>query len=257
MSWFKGTSPSRIEMRRELKLYLGVAHGTKKHVPRTQVLLRKLWTQALSRPFADVWPTLDAMTDVTALGTIKGASIKSAFRRRLLELQGGRCCYCRRWLVSTAYAKPIEHILPRHHYPQFSIEFWNLAVACSDCNGAKTDDVWGAISTARRRYPRAREFTDSFHPRFHRYDDHIRYVRLETNVNAVVLFTGLTPQGRHLCRSLLHRIAAKETLVENNPALAPAMDHIRSFEAKASGMRLDRFDAFREALDQSVMRLLK
>jgi hypothetical protein len=76
-------------------------------------------------------------------------------------------------------------------------------------------------------------------------------------VNAVVLFTGLTPQGRHLCRSLLHRIAAKETLVENNPALAPAMDDIRRFEAKASGMRLERFDAFREALDQSVMRLLK
>ena len=89
MSWFKGTHPSRIEMRRELKLYLGVAHGTKKHVPRTQVLLRKLWAQARSRPFFDVWPTLDAMADVTALGTITGASIKSAFRRRLLELQGG------------------------------------------------------------------------------------------------------------------------------------------------------------------------
>lgn len=257
MSWFKGTHPSRKEMRRELKLYLGVAHGTKKHVAHTQVLLWKLWTQARSRPFVDVWPTLDAMAEVTALGTIRGASIKSAFRRRLLELQGGRCCYCRRWLVNTAYAKPIEHILPRHHYPQFSIEFWNLAVACKDCNDAKTDDVWGTISTARRRYPSAREFSDTFHPRFHRYDDHVRYVRLETNVSAVVLFTGLTPQGQHLCRSLLHRIAAKETLVENNPALAPAMEQIRSFEAKAGGMRLERFEAFREALDQSIMRLLE
>ena len=38
---------------------------------------------------------------------------------------------------------------------------------------------------------------------------------------------------------------------------APAMDQIRSFEAKAEGMRLERFDAFREALDQSVMRLLE
>ena len=257
MSWFKGTLPSRIEMRRELKLYLGVAHGTKKHVPRTQALLRKLWAQARSRPFVDVWPTLDAMADVTALGTITGVSIKAAFRRRLLELQDGRCCYCRRWLVSTAYAKPIEHILPRRHYPQFSVEYWNLAVACRDCNGAKTDDVWGAIRTSRRRYPRAAEFTDAFHPRFHRYDDHVRYVRLETNVGAVVLFTGLTLQGQHLCSSLLHRIAAKETLVENNPALARAMDQIRRFEAKAEGMRLERFEAFREALDRSVMRLLE
>ena len=204
-----------------------------------------------------MWPALDAMLDVTARGTITGAAIKSAFRRRLLESQDGRCCYCRRWLVSTAYAKPVEHILPRHHYPQFSVEFWNLAVACSDCNGAKTDDVWGAISTARRRYPRAREFTEAFHPRFHRYDDHVRYVRLETNVSAVVLFTGLTTQGQHLCRSLLHRIAAKETLVVNNPVLAPAMDQIRSFESKAEGLRLARFDAFRAAIDQSVVRLLE
>jgi len=34
-------------------------------------------------------------------------------------------------------------------------------------------------------------------------------------------------------------------------------DQIRSFEAKAGGMRLERFDAFREALDRSVMRLLE
>nr|WP_313225419.1 hypothetical protein [Stenotrophomonas pavanii] len=55
----------------------------------------------------------------------------------------------------------------------------------------------------------------------------------------------------------MHRIAAKETLVENNPALAPAMDQLRSFEAKAEGMRLERFGAFREALDKSIMRLIE
>ncbi|WP_321901758.1 HNH endonuclease [Burkholderia cenocepacia] len=257
MNWFKGIHPLPVEMSREVKLYLSVAHKTKKHISRTQVLLRYLWTHSRRRPYADVWPMLDGMSDVTERGTITGAAIKSAFRRRLLELQKGRCCYCRRWLVSTAYAKPIEHILPRRHYPQFSIEFWNLAVACSDCNGAKTDDVWGTISTARRRYPRAWEFTEAFHPRFHRYDDHIRFVRLETNLSAVVVFTGLTTQGRHLCRSLLHRIAAKETLVENNPALAPAMDQIRSFESKVEGLRLTRLNEFRAALDQSIVRLLE
>lgn len=257
MSWFKGSYPSRAEMRYEFELYLGMAHGTKKHIPRTQTLLQNLWKYSRMRPYADVWPKLGAMTDITLSGTISGASIKSAFRRRLLKVQGGRCCYCRRWLVSTAYAKPIEHILPRHHYPQFAFEFWNLAVACSDCNGAKTDDVWGAISTTRRRYPRAQEFTEAFHPRFHRYDDHVRYVRVETNVRALVLFTGLTPQGRHLCRSLLHRTAAKETLVENNPELAIAMKQLSSFGAKAESLNLTQFEAFRAALDASVMRLLE
>ena len=256
MSWFEGSEPSEMEMRREISLYLSVAHGTKKHVPRTQVLLRNLWIEARLRA-VDVWPSLNTLADVTSRGTVNGASIKSAFRHRLLKAQGGRCCYCRRWLVNTAYAKPIEHILPRRHYPQFSIEFWNLAVACSDCNGFKTDDVWGSIPITQHLYPKAQEFTDAFHPRFHRYDDHVRYLRLETNVSSVVLFTGLTRQGRHLCSLLLHRIAAKETLVENNPALAPAMKQIRSFEAKAEGMRLERFEAFCEALDQNVMRLIE
>lgn len=257
MSWFKGENPSREEMRLELSRYLEVVHKTKKHIPRTKVLLGRLWKRAHSRSFVDVWPTLGDMADHTELGIITGASIKSAFRLRvLLQLQGGRCCYCRRWLVNTAYAKPIEHILPRSHYPQFSIDFWNLAVACYDCNGVKSDHVWGSIPTKLRLYPRAREFIDMFHPRFHRYDDHIRYLRLETNVSTVVLFTGLTPQGKHLCSSLLYLIAAKETLIENNSVLAPVMDQLRSFEAKADGMQLKRFEAFRETLDKSIMRLI-
>lgn len=257
MSWFTGPHPSKAEMRREIELYMSVAHGTKKHVLRTQELLGHLWSRSRTRPYADVWPALDALCDVSPRGTINGAAIKAAFRRRLLELQGGRCCYCRRWLVGTAYAKPIEHVLPRRHYPQFSVEFWNLAVACTDCNSIKTDDVWGTVSLSQRRYPRARDFTDAFHPRFHRYDDHVRYARLETTFSSVVLFTGVTVQGMHLCRSLLHRIAAKETLVKNNPELEPAVEQIRNFESKAEGLRLTRLDAFCSALDQSILRLLE
>lgn len=257
MSWFKGAHPTRGEMLNEVRLYLDAAHKTKKHIPRTKVLLRELWDEAHSRPCMDVWPKLDQMADVTDLGTITGASIKSAFRNRLLTLQGGRCCYCRRWLANTAYAKPIDHILPRRHYPQFSIDFWNLAVACSDCNSIKTDELWGAILTTTRRYPKAQDFTDAFHPRFHRYDDHVRYLRLESNVSAVVLFTGLTPQGQQLCRSLLHRIAAKETLIENNPALTGAFEQIKCFKARAENLKLPHFEAFHASLNQSLMRLLE
>lgn len=256
MNWFEGKQPSRAEMRRELTTYFGVANGTKKHVARTKELIIALWLQARSRPYSDVWSDLGDIDDNSPSGVIKGASIKAAFRDRMLKLQGNRCCYCRRWLVSTAYARPIEHILPRRHYPQFSIEFWNLAVACADCNTKKTDDNWGGISKVSRRYPGAREFTDFFHPRFHRYNDHIRYVRVETNVSSVVLFTGLTPQGQHLCRSLLHRIAAKETLIENNPVLAPAMNQIRNFGANAEGQKLQKLENFRTALDESLAGLL-
>jgi uncharacterized protein (TIGR02646 family) len=257
VSWFKGAHPLPAEMGREVEQYLGVAHATKKHIPHTRALLIGLWMRSRRRPYADLWPTLDSLCETTPRGTITGAAIKSAFRQRLLKLQDGRCCYCRRWLVSTAHAKPIEHILPRRHYPQYSIEFWNLAVACRDCNGAKTDDVWGSMSKSRRRYPRAQEFTEAFHPRFHRYDEHIRYVRVEANQSAVVMFSGLTVQGRHLCRSLLHRIAAKETLIKNNPALGSAIEQIQSFESRAEGMRLTRLNAFCAALDQTIVRLLE
>lgn len=220
------------------------------------MLLRSLGKRSRKRPYTDAWYTLGAIKHETPNGIITGAGIKSAFRHRLLERQDGRCCYCRRWLVNTAYAKPIEHILPRKHYPQFSMEYWNLAVACCDCNSAKTDDVWGSISQMRRRYPKPREFTDAFHPCFHRYDQHIRYVRLETNETTVTLFTGLTQQGQHLCRSLLHKSAAKETLVKNNPVLGPALEEIRSFEAKAEGLNLSKFTAFLDALEDSFLRLL-
>lgn len=257
MNWFVGALPSAKELREQRALYLDVAHGTKKHVARTQVLLRQFWDHSKKRPHTDVWASLGVIEDVGPGGTITGAAIKYSFRKSLLGAQQGRCCYCRRWLVNTAYAKPIEHILPRSHYPQYSLDFWNLAVACTDCNGAKTGDVWGDIAVSRRGYPRPSEFAHSFHPRFHRYDEHVHYMRIETNSSSVVLFTGLTPQGRHLCESLLRRVAAKETLVTNNPVLAPLMTQIASFGAEAEGRKLQGFAAFREALDRSIVRLLE
>lgn len=72
-----------------------------------------------------------------------------------------------------------------------------------------------------------------------------------------MLFTGVTVQGMHLCISFLDRIAAKETLVKNNPDLAPAVEQIRNFESKAEGLRLTWLDAFCSALDQSIKRLLE
>lgn len=242
-------------MKHEERKYLARAHLTKKHIPRTRNLLLALWRRA-RRKYQDVWGDLTNLSDNGPHGVILGQAIKSAFRRYMIECQQGRCCYCRRWLVNTAYAKPIEHILPRTHYPQFSLHFWNLAVACTDCNSAKTDSFWGTVSTRRRTYPLAAAFTDAFHPRFHAYDEHVRYVRVETNGSAVALYKGITPQGRQLCRDLLYKVAAKETMGESNPALAPALFTLKTFGAKAEGLALSRFEEFTQALDRSMMRLL-
>ena len=256
MTWFSGGTPTTIEMRIHIDNYLAAAHKTKKHIPRTNELLHELWFRSKARPSEDVWGALGDINETAPKGVINGSSIKSAFRKYLLKEQGGRCCYCRRWLVNTAYAKPIEHVLPRAQYPQYSIDFWNLAVACTDCNSIKTDNAWGAVPNTNRKYPDPLHFLDAFHPRFHRYDDHIRYARIETNSSSVVLYTGLSTQGRQLCSVLLHKVAAKETLVKNNPVLAPAIAEILNFGARAQGFEMAGFEAFREALDRSVLRLL-
>ena len=257
MSWFAGLHPTADEMRSQRRRYLLAPHLAKKHVPRTLAMLRAYWLKSSARPFKDVWKELAEAVDVTPRGTITGVALKAAFRKYLLKIQDGRCCYCRRWLVNTAYAKPIEHILPRKHYPQFSLEFWNLAIACTDCNEKKEADVWEGISPLRRRYPRPNDFLDSFHPRFHRYDEHVLFFRVDSNLSSVIFFTGLTPQGRNLCASLLRHIAAKETLVTNNAVLAPAMTEIANFGAKAEAMQIQSFEKFLHALDQSVLRLIE
>lgn len=257
MNWFQGAYPTPAEMRQELEQYLRASHGTKKHVARTRILLAKLWMETRKRPGSDAWIALSELSDASIQGMNLGASIKSAFRNRLLNLQDGRCCYCRRWLNNSAYARPIEHVLPRRHYPQFSIDFWNLAVACSDCNSLKTDSVWGEISTTRRRYPRPREFNKIFHPRFHRYEEHVKHIRVENGATAVVVFTGLTTQGKHLCHSLLHLIAAKETLIKGNPVMAKAMAEIDKFTPEMEGLSLDKFEKFQKTLEQSVLRFME
>ncbi len=256
MSWFTGEFPTENEMKLDLAAYLSVSHGTKKHVKLTKRLLRRFWVRSRRPPIADVWGELSALAHATPQGEIRGSSIKAAFRKRLLKLQDGRCCYCRRWLTSSAHGKPIEHVLPRSKYPQFAVEYWNLAVACSDCNGAKTDDVWGAIPLNGLEYPNHDQFSDMFHPRYHRFDDHLRYTRVESNKATVVWFAGITPQGYHLCKTLLYKIAAKESLVASNPILAKAMTQIKGFEEHASKEGLNAFADFQQALDESLIRLI-
>lgn len=113
----------------------------------------------------------------------------------LISLKGpshvaaNRCCYCRRWLFNSGYSKPIEHILPRESYEQYSFHFWNLSVACVDCNSLKTDNDWASpTKQGLEAYPAPNSFTEMFHPRFHRFDDHVRFIRVQTNDHSVTLW---------------------------------------------------------------------
>lgn len=186
------------------------------------------------------------------------SDIKGAFRKFIAHQQGNRCCYCRRWLFNSGYSKPIEHILPRESYEQYSFHFWNLSVACVDCNTIKSDNVW--TDTIRRdleAYPSPNSFTDMFHPRFHRFDDHIRFIRVQTNDHSVTLYRGITPQGEKLCELLLNTIAGKEVIEAANQTLKSSMETIERFEVEEGSELEAALKSLHEALSGRTIELVQ
>lgn len=247
---------TKDEMRAHLAEYRQCAHETTKHLNSTLEVLYSLWRTS-RREKRDVWGDLSTFKHPSSNDKVNGSAIKNAFRKYLDARQRGRCCYCRQWLVNSGHAKPIEHILPKVEYPQFSLHFWNLAVACTDCNLTKLKDVWGSISKDVFLYPGNTAYPDMFHPRFHSYDEHIRYVFVETNSGGIAIYEGLTPQGKHLCQSLLNKVATKRALVENNPELQASMSNISSYQAKLENIESPRLAEFAEMLNDSIVSILE
>lgn len=245
----------RKRLRKELAEYLAHPHRMQKYRGEARALVSKLFLQARKGDH-DGWGLLESL-DKAKGDIVTGAELKAALRDQLVKLQSNRCCYCRRWLVNSAYARPIEHILPRVHFRQFSLLYWNLAVACTDCNTLKSDIVWGNVDPKRRRYPLPNSIDKWYHPRFHDYDQHVRFVRLESNGTAVVVFLGITDQGRALCRSLLRHIAAKEMLVANNPALSSCVTTLSEYGDRFDTAKTQKLREFQNELSASVVRLIE
>lgn len=243
----------RERLRNELAAYLARPHRTQKYRDETRKLVHQFFRE--TQRGKDGWALLDEL-DKKSGDVVSGAELKGALRDVLIKQQSNRCCYCRRWLVNTAYARPIEHVLPRVHFRRFSLHFWNLAVACIDCNSKKGDDVWGAVDKNRRTYPRVGSVSGWYHPRFHEYDEHVRFVRLESNGTTVVVFRGLTVQGKALCSSLLRHIAAKEMLIANNAAVSSCLRSLNEHGDNFDEAKSQKLRDFQNELSASVTRVL-
>lgn len=235
-------------------IYLARAHRIRKHVQASLAVLAKM-RRIARREHRDVWAELSYYVHPVPDEAIDGAALKGAFRDIAMQYQHGRCCYCRCWLPATAYARPIEHILPRRVYGHFALEFANLAVACVDCNLAKSDEVWGSIARETLRYPDAGAFSDMYHARYHFYDAHVRYIIIETNGVSVALYRGRTTQGKHLCRTLLERIASKRALLTNNPDLQASLHDIDRYRVATCDIAMPALDKLVAALDQRLTEL--
>lgn len=259
----------RDSMKSELDRYKVKCHKAIKHRSRTLSMLARLDRDALRRfdrekmglhnPDVDLWKKFSDRTSKKGITSVpSGSSIKTAFRAFIASEQGNLCCYCQRWLLNNGNAKPIEHILPRETFEHYAFNFWNLAVACVDCNGLKSSHVWvGRDKLGVREYPEPASFTEMFHPRFHRFKDHVRFIRVQTNEHNITLYRGITDQGKKLCDDLLRNVAAKEVLVNGNPAMKASIATINQFEAEEGSELEDALVKLQEAFTDAAMRLLK
>lgn len=64
---------------------------------------------------------------------------KPAVVHALWEMQHGKCCYCERKLPEKGHLKAVEHFAPKAIFKGLRNEWANLLLACSQCNGKKSD----------------------------------------------------------------------------------------------------------------------
>jgi len=57
----------------------------------------------------------------------------------LWQMQHGKCCYCERSLPKKGHLKAVEHFAPKSKFKNLRNEWTNLLLACSQCNGKKSD----------------------------------------------------------------------------------------------------------------------
>ena len=203
------------------------------------------------------WSAIRKASFLIAGKSHAGVSIIGALRDHLAAVQGERCCYCRRRLVGIAYARPIDHVLPKNRYPQYTFNYRNLAVACFDCNHVKHKDNWSTWPVKRRRYLSERSCGEFFHARMHDFDEHIRYLHLDTNGASISVYAGLTPQGRQLCTALLKKSAGRSLATSANPRFAAALDKLRvqteqMAQTKNDAALLDFMEALELAADAGI-----
>lgn len=242
------------ELNKCLQEFLSQPHEVKK----LQAEAKKIWEseQELSaKKNEDRWTALRDYSIKNDKGENRaiGNEILSALRSRLAKLQGNRCCYCRRWLQNIAHARPIEHVLSRNDYPQFSLHYWNLAVCCRDCNQLKSDNNWSLLPKDANEYPS--EIPNHFHPRIHIFDGHVRYIRVETNNTSIAIYHGLTTQGRHLCREHLKTISQVDALFRNNRRITEAIERLQLAGEVSDPKATAKLREFIESLHTAIYRI--
>ena len=101
------------------------------------------------------------------------SAVRTAIKRHYRAVQGNTCCYCRQIIaVDHGRVWDAEHIVPRKSNPSFMFTPQNLALACPDCNGAKSS-TQTLVNPSTNLYPTTGASFLIVHPHFDNYADHI------------------------------------------------------------------------------------
>lgn len=120
--------------------------------------------------------------------------LRKRIKQFYLEDQGLQCCYCRRRNATThGRAWDIEHVIAQSSHPSFMFEPENLAIACIDCNAAKSDQ--SVLVRPRKTFPRDAAAYSIVHPHYDTWNDHFMF--------GAVVYAAKTAKGSRtieLCR---------------------------------------------------------
>lgn len=133
--------------------------------------------------------------------------ITAQLKKAVSDRAQGCCEYCRSQSRFAMQPFSVEHIIPRSHKGETTLD--NLALACQGCNNHKYNKTQG-------RDPSSGNMAALYNPRKQRWSDHFAWS------NDFTLIIGLTPTGRATVRELqLNR----EGIVNLRRILHPIGEH--------------------------------
>lgn len=119
--------------------------------------------------------------------------IKKRLKKKLIEEQENKCCYCKKFLSSDKNEIDIEHVVSKAKHVAYSFYPKNLALSCKSCNTTKGEKVSVNKGISLKSYPLNKTSYKIPHPHFHDYFKEIEIVK-------DIIFKEITPEGGNLIK---------------------------------------------------------
>jgi len=178
------------------------------------------------------------LSKLNVLGLWGGLYNDSPYGNKLYEAitqhvigSSSRCVYCQDKIFHNKNLN-VDHVLPSSIYPQYTFSKENLVVACVTCNMLKKDDDYYGLLGAGKYYPDPKYPWSCFHPRHHKYSEHIDRFIVQTNYLHIRAYLGITAEGVALCEKLLNNVSEFEIKATANPNVANAIENLGGYLAQ-------------------------